>query len=87
MQSSIIGRTFLFAALITYPRMLPPVGALPRWGKLFARVIAWALAWLAGAAVITYSGGAIPGGGVLLTGGAIFAILFMAFAWSRNSPG
>jgi hypothetical protein len=82
----VIFNCVLFAALITYPRALPPVGALPRWGRLFARVIVWALAWLAGAAVITHVRGAIPGGGVLLTGAAIFAILFMAAAWSRVAP-
>ena len=82
----VIFNCVLFAALITYPRILPPVGALPRWGRLFARVIAWALAWLAGAAIVTHFRSAISGGGVLLTGAAIFAIAFMAFAWSRGVP-
>ena len=82
----VIFNCVLFAALITYPRLLPPVGALPRWGRLFARVIAWALAWLAGAGVVTHFRSAIPGGGVLLIGAAIFAIVLMAFAWSRGAP-
>ena len=34
----VIFNCVLFAALISLPRTLPPVGALPRWGRLFARV-------------------------------------------------
>jgi hypothetical protein len=76
----------LFAALISFPRTLPPVGMLPRWGRLFTRVIVWTLAWLAGALVLTHHRGAIPGGGTLLAGAAVFAIAFMALAWSRGAP-
>ena len=82
----VIFNCVLFAALITYPRVLPPVSALPRWGRLFARVIVWSLAWLAGAVIVTHFRSAIPGGGVLLTGAAVFAIAFMAFAWTRGAP-
>ena len=37
----VIFNCVLFAALISFPRTLPPVAALPRWGRLFARVIVW----------------------------------------------
>jgi hypothetical protein len=82
----VIFNCVLFAALISFPRTLPPVGALPRWGRLFARVIVWTLAWLAGALVLTHHRSAIPGGGTLLAGAAVFAIAFMALAWSRGAP-
>ena len=49
----VIFNCVLFAALISFPQMLPPMGALPRWGKLAARVAVWSLAWLAGAVLIT----------------------------------
>ena len=82
----VIFNCVLFAALITVPRVLPPVSALPRWGRLFARVIVWSLAWLAGAVIVTHFRSAIAGGGVLLTGAAVFVIAFMAFAWTRGPP-
>ncbi len=49
----VIFNCVLFAALISFPAMLPPVGALPRWGRLAARIAVWSLAWLAGAVLIT----------------------------------
>ena len=82
----VIFNCVLFAALISFPRTLPPVAALPRWARLFARVIVWTLAWLAGALVLTHYRSAIPGGGSLLAGATVFAIAFMALAWSRHAP-
>ena len=82
----VIFNCVLFAALISFPRTLPPVAALPRWGRLFARVIVWTLAWLGGALVLTHYRSAIPGGGTLLAGATVFAIAFMALAWSRGAP-
>jgi hypothetical protein len=81
----VIFNCVLFAALITYPRALPPVGALPRWGRLFARIIVWTLAWLAGALVLTRYRNAIPDGGFLLAGATVLALAFMAVAWSRGA--
>src|SRR5882757_1207144 len=43
----VIFNCVLFAALISFPDALPPVGQLPRWGKLFVRIAVWAAAWLA----------------------------------------
>jgi len=82
----VIFNCVLFAALISFPRTLPPVGMLPRWGRLFTRVIVWTFAWLAGALVLTHHRSAIPGGGTLLAGATVFAIAFMALAWSRGAP-
>ena len=82
----VIFNCVLFAALVSFPRTLPPVGALPRWGRLFARVTVWTLAWLAGALLLTHYRSAIPGGGTLLAGAAVFTIAFMALAWSRSAP-
>ena len=57
----VIFNCVLFALVISFPRMLPPVGALPRGAKLFARVAVWSLAWFAGAYLITDFRAAIPG--------------------------
>ena len=73
----------LFAAVISFPQALPPVSSLPRGVKLFARVAAWSLAWLAGAYLITDFRAAIPGAPVLLIGAIIFAILFMLLSGRR----
>ncbi len=81
----VIFNCVLFAALISFPRTLPPVGMLQRWGRLFTRVIVWTFAWLAGALVLTYHRSAIPGGGTLLVGATAFAIAFMTLAWSRGA--
>jgi hypothetical protein len=78
----VIFNCVLFAALLTWPTVLPPVGRLPRWGRLLARVLVWSLVWLAGAVVITDLHSAIPGGGVLLAGSAVFACVFMLTVWS-----
>jgi hypothetical protein len=81
----VIFNCVLFAALITFPQALPPVAALPRWGRLSARVLVWSLAWLAGAAAITNVREQIFGGGTLLAGSALFALAFMWFCWSGTS--
>jgi hypothetical protein len=81
----VIFNCVLFAALITFPQALPPVAALPRWGRLSARVLVWSLAWLAGAAAITNVREQIFGGGILLAGSALFALAFMWFCWSGAS--
>ena len=78
----VIFNCVLFAFAISFPRALPPVDRLPRWGKLFARIIAWAIAWLAGALLITRYRAEIFGGGPLLIGAAIVATLFIWRAWS-----
>lgn len=79
----VIFNCVLFAFAISFPRALPPVDRLPRWGKLIARIAAWSLAWLAGALVITQFRGGTFGGGVLLAGAAIFALAFLRLCWSR----
>jgi len=79
----VIFNCVLFAFAISLPRALPPVDRLPRWGKLVARIAAWALAWLAGALLITDHREQIFGGGVLLAGAAIVALAFLWLCWSR----
>ena len=78
----VIFNCVLFAALLTWPTLLPSVGRLPRWSKLFVRIVVWTLAWLAGAVVITDLHSAIPRGGPLLAGAAILACVFMLTCWS-----
>src|SRR6266699_3850165 len=39
----VIFNCVLFAALISFPVTLPPVGRLSRWGKLFVRIALWTL--------------------------------------------
>ena len=73
----VIFNCVLFALVISFPHALPPVGALPRGAKLFARVAVWSLAWFAGACLITDFRAAIPGAAVLFVASLIFAILFM----------
>jgi len=82
----VIFNCVLFAALISCPRVLPPVGALPRSGRLLARIVVWGLAWLVGAAALTEFRGTIPGGGVLLAGAAMVALVFMITCWTRDAP-
>src|ERR1043165_3830379 len=43
----------LFAIVISFARLLPPVDALPRRSRLVVRVVVWAIVWFAGAYVIT----------------------------------
>jgi hypothetical protein len=80
----VIFNCVLFALLISFPRVLPPVSALPRATRLLARVATWAIVWFAGAYWLTDFRGAISGAGVLFAGSAIFAILFMAVFWTRT---
>src|SRR4051795_2770117 len=49
----VIFNCVLFAMVISFPRIVPPLGTLPRGAKLFARVAVWSLAWLVGAWLIT----------------------------------
>jgi len=76
----------LFALVISFPDAIPPVRALPRTLRLFARVTVWSIVWGAGAYLLTDFRAAIPGTGTLLAGGTVFAILFVAFCWSRVVP-
>jgi hypothetical protein len=81
----VIFNCVLFALVISFPNALPPVGALPRTPRLFARVIVWSIAWVAGAYALTDFRAAIPGAGILLAGSIAFAILFIAFCWTKAS--
>src|SRR5438105_5806592 len=75
----------LFAAIISFPRVLSPAGAaLPRGAALFVRVTAWSGAWFAGALVLTQFHDALPGGAVLLAGASVFAIAFMLTCWTAG---
>jgi uncharacterized membrane protein len=82
----VIFNCVLFALVISFPDALPPVRALPRTLRLFTRVTAWSLVWVAGAYLLTDFRAAIPGAGILLAGSAVFAVLFIAFCWSRVVP-
>jgi hypothetical protein len=79
----VIFNCVLFALVMTFPDARPPVGALPRNARLFARVAAWSIAWVAGAWLLTDVRAVIPGAGVLFAGSAAFAILFMMVCWSK----
>jgi hypothetical protein len=81
----VIFNCVLFALVMTFPNALPPVGALPRTPRLFARVAVWSLAWFAGAYLVTDFRAAIPGAGVLLAASAAFAILFVFICWTKTS--
>jgi hypothetical protein len=81
----VIFNCVLFALIMTFPNALPPVGALPRTPRLFARVIVWSIVWFAGAYLVTDFRAAIPGAGVLLTASAAFAILFVFVCWTKPS--
>jgi hypothetical protein len=78
----VIFNCLLFAALLTFPRVLPPTGAMPPWGRLPLRIAVWTLAWLAGAYVITDLRSGSIGGGVLLAVSVLIAIAFMLTCWS-----
>jgi hypothetical protein len=77
----VIFNCVLFALVISFPQSLPPVRALPRSVKLFARVAVWSLAWFAGAWLITDVRATIPGAGVLLAASVAIAIVFIALFW------
>jgi hypothetical protein len=79
----VIFNCVLFALVITFPDALPTVRALSRHTRLFARVTAWSIAWVAGAYLLTDFRAVIPGPGILLAGSTMFAILFVVFCWSR----
>jgi hypothetical protein len=79
----VIFNCVLFALVISFPQSLPPVGALPRHAKLFARVAVWSLAWFAGAWLITDARAAIPGAAVLFTGSVAIAVVFIALFWTN----
>ena len=79
----VIFNCVLFAAVISYPRALPPVAALPRSVRLFTRVAAWSLAWFAGAWLITDFRAAIPGAAGLFIGTTILAMVFMMLCWTE----
>lgn len=79
----VIFNCVLFALVISFPDALPPVRALPRNARLFARVTAWSVVWVAGAYLLTDFRAGIPGAGMLLAGCIAFAILFIAFLWSN----
>ena len=49
----VIFNCVLFAIVISFARVAPPVDALPRRSRLVVRVIVWAIAWFAGAYLIT----------------------------------
>jgi hypothetical protein len=82
----VIFNCVLFALLISFPGSLPPVSALPRGARLLVRVMIWAIAWFGGAWWLTDFRAAIPGGGVLLAGSCVFAILFVMLFWSGPTP-
>src|SRR5689334_1916988 len=73
----VIFNCVLFVLVITFPHTLPPLDALPRSARLVARVVAWGVAWFAGAYLITDFRDSIPDGSVLFSAAAIFALLFM----------
>jgi hypothetical protein len=79
----VIFNCVLFAAVISFPGMLPPVAALPRSAKLFMRVTTWALVWLVGAGLITDFRGALPGAATLFIAASIFALGFMSLCWTK----
>jgi len=80
----VIFNCVLFALVISFPNALPPVAALPRNTRLFARIAVWSIAWAAGAYLLTDFRATIPGAGILLGGSIVFAILFMELAWTKN---
>src|ERR1043165_4725382 len=81
----VIFNCVLFAMVISFPRLLPPVATLPHSAKLFARVAAWSVVWLVGAYLITDFLAAIPGAAVLFAGASVFAIAFIALRWTKGA--
>jgi hypothetical protein len=81
----VIFNCVLFAAVISFPRALPPVAeALPRTAALFLRVVTWSAAWLTGAFVLTLFHERLPGGAMLLAGAAVFALVFRHTCWTPH---
>lgn len=80
----VIFNCVLFALVISFPDILPPVSTMPRSAKLFTRVAAWSLAWLAGAYLITDFRASIPRAAVLFIAASIVAIVFIALCWTSN---
>ncbi|HWP15454.1 MAG TPA: hypothetical protein VNM46_07495 [Xanthobacteraceae bacterium] len=81
----VIFNCVLFALVISFSEKLPPVSALPRSTKLFARVATWASVWLAGAWSITDFRAAIPGAIVLFVAASLFAFVFIALCWTKGA--
>lgn len=81
----VIFNCLLFALIISFARVAPPVDALPRRGRLITRVVMWAIAWLAGASLITHHREQIFGTAVLFALGLIIALAFMLLCWTRAS--
>ena len=79
----VIFNCVLFALLTSLPQA-PPLAAWPRNLQLLGRVAIWSAVWFAGASLITHVHALIPGGGVLLAGAALVAIVFMLMVWSRR---
>ena len=82
----VIFNCVLFAIVISFARVAPPVDALPRRSRLVVRVIIWAIAWFAGAYLITDFREQIFGAAVLLVGSVIVAVAFMILCWSGAAP-
>ena len=82
----VIFNCILFALLISFPRLLP-VGALPHWTALLARVLVWSVLWFAGAYLLTDARQHIFAGGTLFAGASILAFLFMTLFWSGPAAG
>ena len=82
----VIFNCILFALLISFPRLLP-VGALPHWTALLARVLVWSVLWFAGAYLLTDARQHIFGAGTLFAGASILAFLFMTLFWSSPAAG
>jgi len=82
----VIFNCVLFALLISFPRLLP-VGALPHWTALLARVLVWSAVWFAGAYLLTDARQHVFGAGTLFAGASILALLFMTLFWSGSAVG
>jgi len=82
----VIFNCVLFAIVISFARSLPPLDALPRRGRLLARVIVWAIAWFAGAYLLTDVREHIFGATILFAGSLIVALVVMRLCWSGGSP-
>jgi hypothetical protein len=81
----VIFNCVLFAIVISFARSLPPVDALPRRSRLIVRVIVWAIAWFAGAYLITDVRQHIFGAAILFAGSVIVALVFMRLCRSGGS--
>jgi hypothetical protein len=81
----VIFNCVLFAIIISFARQLPPVNALPRRNRLAVRVVVWAIAWLAGAYLITHFRAQIFGATHLFAAALIGALAFMSFRWTTHA--